>query len=275
MTKQVLQTIEVDRILCQEQVRRIFDPESLTGLAQSLREVGLLQPIRVHPHGNDFVIIDGERRFRAAQSLGWKQIDCVVHTHEYVPTEITRHQLIANCQREDLQPLEVARSIAALMEEANWSASKTAAKLGFSASKVTRLLRLLDLPEDLQKQIAAGEISATAGYQLSRVSDVQRQSELAAEVASGKLTRDGVTTQVRRDRRKNGSTNSASPARVTAQLGGGRSITLSGPGLTGIEVALEWLGELVGRARKARTQNLELATFIRTLRDRSKGAADA
>ncbi len=272
MTEQVLQTIEIEQIRCEQQVRRVFDPESLTGLAQSLREVGLLQPIRVHPQGNEFVIIDGERRFRAAQSLGWKQIDCVVHAHEYVPTEIARHQLIANCQREDLQPLEVARSVAALMQEAQWSATKTAAKLGFSNSKVSRLLRLLVLPEDVQKQVAAGEISATAGYQLSRVTDAERQGELAAEIASGKLTRDDVTAQVRRDRNKNGSAAGNPPARITAQLGGGRSVTLSGPGLTDIEIALEWLTELIGKARKARTQNLELTTFIRTLRDRAKGA---
>src|SRR4051794_38916321 len=86
------------------QVRESFD--GIDGLADTLSEVGQLHPIRVRKEGDYYLIVDGERRYRAAKQLGWKTISCIVEQKDLSAGEVTQRQLIANCQREDLKPLE-------------------------------------------------------------------------------------------------------------------------------------------------------------------------
>ncbi|MCA9245135.1 MAG: ParB/RepB/Spo0J family partition protein [Phycisphaerales bacterium] len=247
--------------------RKSFPDETLAELAQSIREVGLLFPLRVRQNGAGYVIVDGERRFHAAKLAGLTELPVIIEEDLSEP-DVTRRQLIANCQREDLKPLEIARGVQSLMASAGWTASEAARRLGFSESKVSRLLALLSLPEDVQAQVAAGAISASAGYALSQVQDTSAQSQLAADAAAGRITREAIT---RRARRKVAPpTNGKVPARITAQLGSGRSVTLAGPGLADVETLIAWLTELVNEARKAR--DLELTTFARLLRDRAKPA---
>lgn len=247
------------------QPRKTFPDETLAELAQSLREVGILFPLRVRPNGAGYVIVDGERRFHAARLAGLSELPVIVEEAELSEPDVTRRQLIANCQREDLKPLEVARGVQSLMTSAGWTASEAARRLGFSESKVSRLLALLSLPQDVQARIESGAISPSAGYALSQVDDAAAQSQLARDAASGRITRDAI---VSRSRRRPVSPSAKVPARITARLGQGRSVTLAGPGLADVETLITWLTELVNEARKAR--DLELTTFARLLRDRAK-----
>lgn len=266
-----LKSLPIPKVRCETQVRREFDDEALAGLAQSIREVGLLQPIRVRASGDGYVIIDGERRFRAAKLAGITAIDAVIEASELSQPELTQRQLIANAQREDLKPLELANALNALIEQTGWTHGQLAKKLGFSSGKVSRLLALLKLPDHVRARIQSGEISASAGYALTQADDAEQQTALADEVASGKLTRDKLTARVRHHKHNsNPSHTGHTPTRVTARLDGKRSVTLAGPGLNDVETLISWLTDLLAEARKARTQNLELSTFTRTLRDRSK-----
>ncbi len=267
MSEAVLELIPLGLLDCQPQVRRHLDDESIAGLAQSLREVGLLQPIRVRREGDRFVIVDGERRWRAAQLVGLTHLDALVESQSLSPAGVAQRQLIANCQRDDLHPLELAAALDQLLQTTGWSASQVAAKLGFSNAKVSRLLTLQTLPEDVRARVAAGEVGVSAACELARVGDAQTRTALTSEVAAGRLTRDGLAT--RRKRKPPEFAPRETPSRVTAQLSAGRCVTLAGPGLNGLDALVNWLSELLAEARRARTQNLELATFVRMLRDRA------
>ena len=155
------------------------------------------------------------------------------------------------------------------MKETGWTATQTAAKLGLANGTVTKLLSLLSLPQPIQQRLRAGELPATAAYELTRVSDTAEQDQLACRVASGELTRDGLSGAIKARKRSNGDSPSTPPIRVTAKLSGGRSITVSGAALT-MESYVAALEELLARARQARTKGLALDTFCAVMRDESR-----
>lgn len=260
-----IRSISLCDLRCEAQVRKAFDEEALAGLARSLTEVGQLQPIRVRAVEDAYIVLDGERRFRAAKLAGLPHLDAIIEEQELTGADIALRQLIANCQREDLNPVELARGIDELMQGSGWNTTQAAFHLGFSIAKTSRLLNLLTLPADLLAKLESGEIGMSVAYELAKVRDPDSRATLFGEVAAGRLTRDGLAAQ-RRDAKEG-----KSPApRVVAQLSGGRSVVVSGDGLTTLEVLMAWLGELLSEARKGRAQNLELTTFTRWLRDRAK-----
>lgn len=178
------------------QPRTIFDPEDLDHLASSLQRFGLLQPIRVRwvQSKERYVIVCGERRFRAAQMAGLATIPCVVHDDDDPATLVTI-QLIENLVRSDLQPIEKARAFRRLMEGQRWTVRQLADELDIAASSVTRYVRLLELPEDVQARVNRGEITPSAAYELSKLEPDQAR-ELAAEVVSSNLPHNQVVEQV-------------------------------------------------------------------------------
>lgn len=179
-----------------------------------------------------------------------------------------QRQLIANCQRDGLTPCEQSDAIASLMEKTGWSQSEVAEHLGMSNATVTRLLALQVLPEPIRDQVRAGKIAASAAYELARVGDSARQQELAGQLASGKLTRDGLAGAMKASRKREQPAKLAS--RVTAKLGLNRAVTVMGESLC-LESFIEILEELLGRARKVRSQGVELATFTKMLADQTRG----
>ena len=179
-----MEFLTLDQLHVRPQVRSEFDAESLQGLAMSLAEVGQLQPIRIRLEDGKRFIVDGERRFQAAKLAGLKGLNCVVETRSLKDGEILLQQLIANIQREDLQPMEKAEGFSKLMTATGWNASEVAAKSGVSNGTVTRLLALLTLPESIRECVACGSINASAAYELSRVEDAgeQRAAQGVVEV---------------------------------------------------------------------------------------------
>src|SRR5262249_55535808 len=147
-----------------------------------------------------WVIISGERRWRAAQRAGLKEVDCYFDEGDLTPSEILEQQLIENCQREDLQPIEEAEAFASLMKLNGWTGKQIANVLRIPPSRVSRVLALLNLPEQVQEKVASGQLAARSAYEISKLCDAQKQVELAERAAAGKLPHDQAAAAVRQCR---------------------------------------------------------------------------
>lgn len=184
--------IPVERIQADaDQPREDFDSESLERLADSLKTRGQLQPIRVRwDEGRGaYVIIAGERRWRAGVMAGMKSMTCVIHDAAVAPGELLALQLVENMLREDLRPLEEAKAFRSLMDHNEWSIRQLARELAIDHSGVIRALALLDLPESIQASVEQGTLPPATAYELSKVVDPAAQSELAARVVAEGLSR--------------------------------------------------------------------------------------
>lgn len=184
------------------QPRTEFSPEAIERLAASIRDQGQLSPIRVRWSGDlgKWLIIAGERRWRATKHAGLPTIECYFHEQELSSSQVLEQQLIENLLREDLKPVEEARAFTELMKINAWTGKQVAAALCIPASKVSRSLALLRLPEDVQCQVDAGQISARTAYELSRLPESSERTVLVNEAASGELTNTEAAQLVRQSR---------------------------------------------------------------------------
>ena len=158
------------------QPRERFDEEALRELAESIRAVGVLQPIIVRQTGNRYEIIAGERRFRASRLAGLEEIPAIVR--DWDEQKRLEAALIENLQRDDLNPVEEAVGVKRLMEAAGLTQERVAERLGKSRPAVANLLRLLTLPEEVQKMLVDGRL--TAGHARALVTvEPSRQVQLA------------------------------------------------------------------------------------------------
>jgi len=266
MNREQIVYMPVEEITTAPQVRQHPDPEPDKGLAVSIRENGLLHPLRVRPEGDRKVVVDGARRLAAVKILGWTNVPVILESHPLGEAEILQKQLVANCQRTDLLPVDLARAVEKLIQVTGLTASQAGVKLGFSSANVTRMLSVLSLPTPIRDRVQSGAIPVSAAYELSRVADGKRQAELADDLAAGRLTRDGISGAVKAQR--NETKQSAAPGRrATAALGDGRAISVTGA--DSLEGLIELLEELLAKARKARPQGLGLSTFLKMLKDQA------
>jgi ParB family chromosome partitioning protein len=199
--------IRLDRIVADPNQPRVeFDADSLERLGKSLKERGQLQPIRVRWNEADgfYVVVIGERRWRAARLAGMESIACVVVPDTATPEELLEDQLIENCVREDLKPIEQPRAYKALIDSRGISQRQLAEKLRIAQATVARTLALLTLPEEIQASVDASEIGPTEAYQLSRVADPREQVRMAREARAGRLKRDDIEQRVRATRKGKG-----------------------------------------------------------------------
>jgi ParB family chromosome partitioning protein len=181
------------------QPREEFEPESLERLAQSLKARGQLQPIRVRWDEalEKYVLICGERRWRAAQMAGLETLSCVVSEGPLDSSDLLALQLIENCLREDLRPIEQARAFKALMDGNGWSGNQLAGVLGVAQPSVARALKLLDLPEAVQDQVEQGSLTPATAYEISKIGNRDAQKAMAKQVVDQGLTRDATIAAVR------------------------------------------------------------------------------
>lgn len=176
------------------QPRTHFDSDALAELAASIKSTGIVQPILVRPLGNGtFEIVAGERRFRAACSIGMLRVPVVVKP--YSDEEALTVALIENLLREDLKPLEASIAYQKLMDTYKWTQDILATKIGKSRSAIANSLRLLGLPTPVQQALDAGEISegharALLGNKEIRLNEnfLRRQQELLREAKAGRMT---------------------------------------------------------------------------------------
>ena len=186
------------------QPREEFSEESLDRLTSSIRDKGQLCAIRVRwsEATGKWVIVSGERRWRAAKLAAMKSIDCYFHENGLTDSEVLEEQLIENCLREDLRPIEEARAFATLMVLNRWNGRQLASQLRIPPSKVSRAIAMLKLPADIQAQVTSGEISARAAYELSRLDNEHSRRDLAQKAAAGTLTLEQAQKAVRQRKGK-------------------------------------------------------------------------
>ncbi|MDD7762244.1 MAG: ParB/RepB/Spo0J family partition protein [Firmicutes bacterium] len=150
--------LELNKIIPNpEQVRKDFDEEAIDELAKSIENHGLLEPILVTPRGDKFLIVAGERRFRAYQKLKKKSIPALVK--EFLAEDIKKLSLIENIQRKDLNPIEEAMSYKELMDELELTQEELAHEIGKSRSHIANSLRLLKLDKSVCEMVRRGDIS--------------------------------------------------------------------------------------------------------------------
>ncbi|MBN1192776.1 MAG: ParB/RepB/Spo0J family partition protein [Coriobacteriia bacterium] len=159
------------------QPRTDIAEEQISELADSIRKVGVLQPIIVRPEGAGYQIIAGERRWRASRAAGLERVP--VRVMATTETEALALALIENLQREDLNPIEEASGYRRLIAEHGMTQAELANRVSKSRSAVTNTLRLLDLPEDIQQLLYEGKLSAGHARAILSVNDDDRRHTLA------------------------------------------------------------------------------------------------
>jgi ParB family transcriptional regulator, chromosome partitioning protein len=176
------------------QPREEFDPEALARLAGSIAARGLLQPVRVRwsEEQGRYILIAGERRWRAAGMAGLKALTCIVEDREIPPAELLAIQVTENALREDLNPMERARAFRTLMDLNGWSGNQLAKELGISQSGVVQALALLELPSPVQDLVDRGELAPTVGYEASKLDDPDAQQELVDRAVAEGMSRSQV-----------------------------------------------------------------------------------
>jgi ParB family chromosome partitioning protein len=169
------------------QPRRLFEEGPLTDLANSIRNYGILQPLIVsHNGGGLFTIIAGERRWRAAHLAGLSHVPCLVRNpNEHTALEIA---LIENIQREELSPVEEARTLERLLNEHNYTQETLASKIGKERSTVANALRLLSLPEEVLSDLDARTLSAGHARALCGLDDKRAQIRTREIILKKKLS---------------------------------------------------------------------------------------
>ena len=190
-----IEKIDRDR----DQPREEFDDEALNRLAESLKARGQLQPIRVRwdEGGGVYLIICGERRWRAAKLAGLATLTAVVHEGPIDASELLAIQMIENCLREDLRPVEQARAYRRLMEAHGWTAGRVAQELHLSPAQVSKVVAILELPEPVQALVDAGRLAATTAYEIGKADGPEEQVELAGRAVAERLTREDVREAVK------------------------------------------------------------------------------
>ncbi len=191
-----------------DQPRSRFDDESLAELAASLQEVGVLQPVVVTPVEGGYVLIAGERRWRAAKRAGIESIPAVVRGAAGDTTLV--EALVENVQRRDLTPLEEAHAYKQLLEDYGMTQDQVADRVGKSRPTVSNTLRLLQLPGPIQTMVDSGALSAGHARSLIGVDDAKYATYLAEKAASEGWSVRQVEEAVR-SRRQMGSTGESQP----------------------------------------------------------------
>lgn len=181
------------------QPRTEFHQEAIAALAANIEAKGQLHPIHVRwsEEAERWVIVSGERRWRAVREAGLATVDCFFHEQPLTKAQALELQLIENLLREDLRPIEEAKAFQSLMDLNGWNGKQVAESLRIPPSKVSRALALLDLPADIQRQVEIGQVPARTAYELSKLTEDTAQRELASQSASGELTNTSAAQAVR------------------------------------------------------------------------------
>ena len=165
------------------QPRRIFQDERLEELAQSIRANGIIQPLVVRRYEGHYQLVAGERRWRAAKLAGIATVPAVVR--EIPDDHLLEITLIENIQREDLNPMETAAAFARMSNELNLSAEQIGLRTGKDRSTVVNLMRLLQLPQDIQQLISEAKLTAGHARCLLRLPNAEMQHELSVRALHG------------------------------------------------------------------------------------------
>lgn len=190
-----VQELPIDSIIANpRQPRKAFDNKALEDLSQSMKRSGVLQPVVVRRHGQQFEIVVGERRWRAARMAGLTYIPAVVR--EATDAETLELALVENLLREDLNPMEEAEAYQRLLTEFAWTQDELGQRVGKDRSTVANCLRLLKLPELIQADLRAGRLTMGHARALLSLASPAEQLKLREEILahswSVRATEEGV-----------------------------------------------------------------------------------
>jgi ParB family chromosome partitioning protein len=215
------------------QPRKDFDPDELAALKESLVTHGLLQPLVVRSTGRGYQLVAGERRLRAAREAGWKEVP--VRIIDFNDQQLFEAALVENLQRADLNPVEKAQGFQDYMTRYGVTQEELARKMGLDRSTVSNLIRLLELPPDVQDAVRLGQISNGHARALVSLDDPARQSALCKEIIAKGLSVRAVEALVK------GTRSAASGGGATGGAGatGGSSARASAPDKTAHVLGIE------------------------------------
>lgn len=179
--------IDINKIdICKDQPRKHFDEDKLKELADSVKQHGIIQPLVLNKNGSRYMIVAGERRFRAARMAGLKYVPAVIR--EFDKKEILEISIIENIQREDLNPIEEANAIMSLMNDYGLTQERVAERIDRSRSTIANTLRLLTLPKNVAAMVATGELSQGHARTLLPLKDEKKMEQAAKEVVQKRMS---------------------------------------------------------------------------------------
>ena len=192
----------------EDQPRKSFDDEKIMELAESIKSNGIIQPLILRKDNNEYIIVAGERRWRAAKTIGVKEVPAVVM--ELTEKQVLEISLIENIQREDLNSIEEATAYKKLINDFSLTQEQLSKRIGKSRVAITNTLRLLNLSDDVQQYIIEGVISEGHGRALLAITDSKLQCELAQNVIDDKLSVRELEMQIRKLKDNSGRSKSKS-----------------------------------------------------------------
>lgn len=169
-----------------DQPRKTFDNDKIVELAESIKHHGIIQPLIVKQQGKDYIIVAGERRWRAAKILGLKEVPAIVM--DLTDKQVLEISLIENIQRQDLNPIEEALAYKKLLNDFNITQEELSKRIGKSRTSITNNMRLINLDSRVQQYIIEGVISEGHGRTLLGVTDGDVQYEIAQKVIDESLS---------------------------------------------------------------------------------------
>jgi len=185
--KNKLIDIDVDSIHPNpHQPRKLFQKDALLQLAESMKEVGIIQPVSVYKKDDKYFLVVGERRWRAAQLLKWEKIPAMVK--EFSENDIIAETLIENIQREDLNAIEIAEAIEALIAQSGEGQQETAARIGMNRATMANFLRLLKLPAQIKDDIVQEKLDQGHARALLALKNDQDMLDAAIQIIRKKLS---------------------------------------------------------------------------------------
>src|SRR5262249_47867396 len=168
------------------QPRKTFADDELEQLAESIRTHGVLTPVLVRPLGDDFQLIDGERRLRAAQKVGL--IEIPVHVRALTDQQVLEAALVENIQRADLNPIEKAQGFKEYLDKFQMTQEQLAGRLGLDRTTISNLLGLLNLVPEVQEFVRLGQLTLGHAKVLKAIAEPERQVSLAKDVIAKNLS---------------------------------------------------------------------------------------
>ncbi|WP_071026172.1 ParB/RepB/Spo0J family partition protein [Peptoniphilus raoultii] len=185
--KNIFMEINLELIMTNEnQPRKYFDQESLKELSESIKNYGIIEPLILKKDGDKFLVISGERRFRAAKLAGLERVPAIIKDIE--SEESDKIALIENIQREDLNAIEEARSYKYLIEEYNLRQEDLAKEVGKSRQYIGNTIRLLNLDERVIDLIFKGDLSPSHGKALLSIKDKEKQFREAKKIVKNSIS---------------------------------------------------------------------------------------
>ena len=182
------------------QARTEFNPEQIEELARSIQEKGVIQPISVNHVGNEYVLIAGERRWRATRKAGIDTIPAIIHEVKS-DQDLMELSLIENIQRENLSPIEEAEGYRSLIDHCFLTQEQVAEKVGKSRSTITNLLRLLNLPSQIRENLRLGQIQMGHARALLGLEQEEDQIDLAKRAVKENLSAREIENVVKKNRK--------------------------------------------------------------------------